>query len=503
MIAGRFDYVILGGGTAACVLVHQLLKRGNFSIALVEAGGGPTGKRIHTPALYPTIWGGAKDWKWKTVPQPNLWNRRISWPRGKMLGGSSNMNAMILSFGHPDDQADYPDGFDFAAAIDSCSSLRDESRLGESSNGEASNSVLSRSFLEAAKQCEDTNFEAIEFAKTIRNGRRFSAYHAFLQPLLSHPMLTVFENSQALHVCFADQRAIGAEIQIAGQPQPQILAANRQVILCGGTIGSPEILMRSGIGWAEDLAALQVETVVECEAVGKHLQDHLAFPIIAAVCSSNSLPPISDIKSRLEYAKNRGGPLASNLAEVGAFFSLDSNSKRPDFQIHFTPTHYLKYPLGASWTAACSLALTPLHPRSTGRVSIDPATRQLQIDPAYLSNQSDLDEFIAAIRRAGNLLQCEPLAQSICDEYLLLPRCRLAQLESFEGLAETIQKRVSSIFHPVGTCGMGRVVNQRFEVVGVDGLSVVDASVIPAATTGNPQVIVMALASAAIASLIG
>ena len=499
----EFDYVIVGGGTAGCVLAGELHRRQAGSIALIESGFQPMGRRIHTPALYSSLFGSHWDYHFKTIPQPSLRDRKIRWPRGKMLGGCSGINAMIYSRGSPFDFLEWPAEWQFKEVLPFFQS--NEHRLfGEPGPASISQTQLkphplSERFLLAAQQAgmsvlADLGVEARPgvcfYQRTQQAGRRLTTYSVFLKQSPPH----LITNATVEKILIEDQKATGVRFVTGNQAFE--LKARRGVVLTAGTIHSPVLLQRSGIGLVETLERSGVEAKLPLEGVGANLQDHLVFPMIYAACGLNSMVSFEDRNARFQYASDRTGPLSSNIAEAGGFSMLGKTNpaksqERPQIQWHFTPTHYLEYSACRDPRNAWTIGVTLLHPKSRGRIQIaSDENNPLIIDPGYLSNAEDLDQTIAAITQANAIAEQPALAQ--CHSGQLLPG---AKRNSPERIESSIRAYATTIYHPVGTCAIGSdnqsVVDSQLRVHGLENLYIADASVIPKLPSANPQAIVM------------
>jgi choline dehydrogenase len=495
-----FDYVVVGGGTAGCVVAGELARRGIGSIAVLEQGSPPVGRRVRTPCLYPTLFVSRWAEAWRTSPQPHLRGRRIAWPRGKMFGGSTGLNAMIYLRATPEDFQAWPATWSYEEVDPIYQAIEHRIFQDAEASGQSSLEVplehiqpVSERFLEAARLSGFSSLPArtvqpqpgcLRYRRTQRRGRRCTTYEYFLKPYLDGTSLRRFDNTFVEEILFRDDRAVG--VRLRHENSVSEIHANKALILCGGTIQTPAILMRSGIGRRDRLKVAGIVCRIELP-VGENLQDHLVFPVVHATSSDHSLPRIFSREQRIEYAKSREGLMTSNIAEVGGFFQ--SSDAGLDFQLHFTPTHYLEYAAREEPTSAWSIGVTPLHPKSRGMICFDEKQPgDLIIDPSYLSAASDRSDIESAIQIAESIA-----AQSPLDEISLgriLPK-------NGKDLRSAIAAYSTSIFHPVGTCKMGEdedsVVSSRMQVRGVNHLYIADASVIPELTSGNPQATVMML----------
>ncbi len=506
-----FDFVIVGGGTAGCVLAGRLLELRAGSVAIVEQGGEPRGPRIYRPALYPSLFGSRWDEGLETVPQANLRSRRLNWPRGKMLGGSSGMNAMIYSRGNPADFEAWPEDWSYEKNLKAFCTV--EQRIfNEPGNDDSGSStlapsihLLSERFLAAAEQFglprrSHGSIEAVvggcQYRRTARKGRRLTTYDLFLKAKIENEDLSVFPNFTAERILMKNDQAVG----VVGTDRHgrSEIRASKAVILSIGSVRSPALLLRSGIGPAEDLKDIDVEVRIELDDVGRNLQDHLVYPIIYSTSEDMAIEKEFSRTSRLQYVESRDGAIASNLAEVGAFLSLDgsgdASSARPDVQLHFTPNHYLEYPIREKPKPAWSIGVTLLHPKSRGAVRCQRGdSNEVLIDPSCLSDPSDIARTIEAVRKAEGIARQTAL-QSVAGPELLPGKYGTSDFR----LESSIRAYSTTIFHPVGTCSMptstsAGVVDENLLVRGTRNLFVADASVIPNLPSANPQAVVMML----------
>ncbi len=535
----NYDFIVIGGGLAGCLMARRLIESHCGKVALIEAGDtGGTGRsdvRTVVPAFYPRTFGTSLDWGFSTVPQGGLSGRRIAWPRGKTLGGSGAINAMIYLQASQSDfnrwaQAgcsgwDWPAIENFLATLSHSSKLCPVSEL--CVNELSAPHPWSLRFMEACVEFGLSQQEAWNqsipntcglYSLTQRNGRR---HHTGLQLLDILPTSSfdlyrgyTVQNLQLVSDKVAKVRMLDCENRVIE------LRSEGEVVLCAGAIGTPEILLRSGIGPADSLRALGVGVVRDLPGVGENLQDHLVYPLVYQTKVSGGLPSRFTIAQRKRYRSQEGdlhsNPLASNIAEAGALFSNNSfppiASSRsadgtagflsglgpidPDFQIHFTPTHYLKYPSRSAPANCLSLTVNDLHPRSRGRVQlldIHPRSAPL-IDPAYLSHSEDLTRLIAAIETCREIARCRSLHSLIAEE--LLPGSKRTGLSS---ISRSIQTFSQSIYHPVGTCRMGidanAVVDSNLRVRGCSNLHVADASILPDLPSANTQAVTLLVAA--------
>ncbi len=508
---GEFDYVIVGAGSAGCVLANRLSEDPSVSVCLLEAGGADKDPLIHAPigfAFFPD-WSPV-NWKFDTIPQKHLNNRVCYQPRGRVLGGSSSINAMIYIRGSRADYDHWADegatGWDWEGVLPYFKKAENNER-GEDAYHSVSGPLsvsdlryhnpLSEIFLEAARelqlpQSEDFNGETQEgmgfYQVTQRNGRRCSAAVAYLDPAKERTNLTVITGAHAERVVFDGKRANGVEFQQKGAGKT--VSAKREVILSGGAFQSPQMLMLSGVGPGAHLQEHGVAIVADAPDVGGNLQDHLDYTALYKTPSEESVglnfgmvrkffPSLS------AYRKRGEGPFTSNLAESGGFLKTDPGEAEPDIQLHFLPAlvddHGRKKHLGGG--ISCHACV--LRPKSRGSVRLgsnDPMAPPA-IDPNFLSDEDDLHRLVKGARIIERIFAA-PAFQAVKGEQLYLE-----DGASDDALIDDIRNRSDTIYHPVGTCRMGTdekaVTDPQLRVNGVEGLRVVDASVMPYLVSGN------------------
>jgi choline dehydrogenase len=465
-----------------------LAERG-FCVAIVEAG--PDVAVNRTPALYPHSFGSGDDWGFETVPQANLANRRIRWPRGRGPGGSTRINAMIW---YPPTDADLAQlsvagGPEWTVSA-LANSLVEVTRWVDPEQPRWT-SGATRRFLDGTKSL---GLVANVFSRMTHDGQRRTAADVLHESTAVTAITRV--PGDVKKVCIENGRAIGVELSSIGNTEPELIWAHRSVIVCAGAVASPSLLIQSGIGPQDMLDANAITTVVVADEMGRNLCDHLIMPVTFATQSCDrfpSSPSCGDI-SRFRIAHT--GPLASNLAECGGVFSLRQDDEDFLAQVHVTPTHYLLHPDDRA-PAAMTIGVNLCNPRSRGCIrfkrDVNPAMQGLEIDPAYLNESRDLNQLLAAVEFARSLARQPPLASFVGGE--LVPSAKRSNRES---IVRAVARYAQTLYHPTGTCRMGRdmgaVVDERLAVRGVSGLHVVDASVLPAIPSVNPNAIVMMLA---------
>lgn len=530
-----FDYIIVGGGSAGCVLANRLSADPEVRVCVLEAGPRDWLPFIHIPlGVIALMWGKTFNWAYHTVPQKRLHNRRLFWPRGKTLGGSSAVNAMCYTRGHPGDYDDWAaagnEGWGYRDLLPHFKAGENFEPGGNEFHGTGGgynvaeprySNRLSYVFLQAAAECgypanddfsgrTDEGFGFYHVAQ--KDGRRCSNAHAFLHPVSDRPNLTVYTRAQVLNVRLDGQRATGVTVKQGRRGKPVTLNAEREVLLSGGAINSPQLLMLSGIGPREELEPHGIPVRHELPGVGRNLQDHLDITLIHREKTRHSLRlhPLwlltHGVKALWQYfLGGRRGLLVSNVAETGGFVKLRPEDERPSLQCHFIPAieqehaHYLRNTVRYH---GYSLRICDLHPLSRGRIGLASADPQAApvIDPNYLAEPRDMENLVEAVKLGRRLLDSEAFAPYYRDE--LTPG---RDVVGDEDIREFIRAEAETIYHPVGTCHMGRdadaVVDDRLRVHGIEGLRVVDASIMPTLTGSNTNAPVTAIAEKAAAMI--
>ena len=530
-MADAFDFVVVGAGTAGCVLAARLSEDPRNTVCLLEAGGEDRHPFIHVPAtVAAAIARPSLNWRFMTVPQPALDNRRIPLPRGRVVGGSGSINGMVYFRGQPRDFDDwaamgnpgwgYRDVLPYFVRSENNGSYADSPWHGRSGPIRVSHiprpNPMIAAFLEAMrslgfKRCEDFNGPDPEGyglrQGTIRNGRRDSTAVAYLRPARARSNLDVRTESLATRILFENGRAVGVQVERAGQLQR--LQACREVVVCAGAVQSPQILLLSGIGDGEALRALGIEARQHLPGVGANYHDHLAAGILMEMSNSESYGISLRAAPRgawnlLEYALFRRGPFASNVFEANAFVRSAPDRHRPDLQIVFQPARRnpgtFPFPLGHGF----ALSVVHLYPRSRGRVSLaspDPHVPPA-VDPNLLADPEDLPPTLRGLELSRRIIAAPAFARYRAVEVQPGPA-----EQGDAALAGYVRRTAYTVHHPVGSCRMGTdadaVVDAALCVHGVAGLRVVDASVFPRILGGNTNAAVVMVAEKAADMILG
>ncbi|PKO60889.1 MAG: glucose-methanol-choline oxidoreductase [Betaproteobacteria bacterium HGW-Betaproteobacteria-18] len=520
-----YDYLIIGGGSAGCVLAARLSEDPHNRVALLEAGPADSSVLIHCPAgLAVMAKFGLSGWNLNTVPQAGLNGRSGYQPRGKVLGGSSSLNAMIYTRGHPSDYdfwaAQGNPGWSYADVLPYFKKSEHNERGADAFHGVdgplnvmdlRSPNRFGELFVQAGEQAgylRNADFNGVQqegvglYQVTHKYGERHSAAKAYVTPNLSRPNLKVFTGALTTRILMDGKRAVGVEYVHEGQTRR--LKCRREVLLCAGAIQSPQILMLSGIGPREHLLAHQIVPIHHLPGVGQHLHDHIDVVQVVDVPKAKDLfgvsssAAVSILKGIFEWRKQRSGMLTTNFAEAGGFIKSDPFEDIPDLQLHFVIGKLINHGRTTTLGHGFSCHVCLLRPLSRGSVrlaSSDPQALPL-VDPAFLSEPDDMARMVRGFKLVRHILGQSALAQFGGREL-----AATAKAQTDEEIEQVIRNLADTIYHPVGSCRMGPgemdVVDAELRVHGLQGLRVVDASIMPCIVSGNTNAPVIMIAEKA------
>lgn len=504
------DFIVIGAGSAGCAVAGRLAEIPGATVTLLEAGGRDNNPWLHIPVGYAkTMYHPTISWNFMTEPEPELHGRRIPWPRGRVLGGTSAINGLVYLRGQVEDFEHWRQmdcrGWGFEDVLPFFRQAEDNERGADAIHGAGGplavsdlrdNNPISAAFIEAAVEIglpRTRDFNGIVqegagwYQTTTRNGRRCSSFTAYLRP--ARPNVRVETNAQTRRLLIEDGRCVGVEYSQGGQVKQ--LRARREVVLSGGAIHSPQILMLSGIGDAAQLQAHGIPVLRHAPGVGRNLQDHfqarLLFRATQKVTLNDVLAsPFGKFKAGLEYTLKRTGPLTYAAATSGLFAKVLPQSATPDVQFHFIPFSAEKMSDGLHKFPGFTMSVCQLRPESRGTITL--ASGRVEDAPLihanYLTAQTDRDCMVAGLQLGRRLAATNALKPWIAEEFLPGPAAA-----SDEDLLEFCRQHGNTIYHPSGTCRMGEddgaVVNSQLKVHGIEGLRVADASIMPTVLSGN------------------
>ncbi|QIE54222.1 choline dehydrogenase [Pikeienuella piscinae] len=506
------DYVIVGAGSAGCVVANRLSADPSVRVALLEAGGPDRSPWIHIPVGYfKTMNNPAFDWRYRTEPDPGLNGRQLDWPRGKVLGGSSSLNGLLYVRGQPEDYDRWAQmgarGWAWPEVLPLFKRAEDQERGADEHHGaggplSVSDPRISRAICDewvAAAQAAghkfnpDCNGETQEgvgyFQLTVRNGRRCSAATAYLRPARGRENLRIVTRAQAEKVEIEDGRATAVVWRDAGGRLHRA-RAHAEVILASGAIGSPQLLMLSGVGEGAHLQEHGIPVIRDCADVGRNLQDHLQARLVLKCNSPTLNDEVRSLANKariaLRYALFRSGPMTMAASLAFGFLKTADHLATPDIQFHIQPWSADSPGEGVHPFSAFTVSVCQLRPESRGEIRLrsPSATAHPTIRPNYLATETDRRTIVAGIRMARDIAREAPLKAHISEEFR--PG---AAVESDAALLDWARNSATTIYHPAGTCRMGSdegaVTDARLRVRGVTGLRVADCSIMPEIVSGN------------------
>ncbi|MFI9835409.1 GMC family oxidoreductase [Nonomuraea sp. NPDC051941] len=493
----EYDYVIVGAGSAGCVLANRLSADPGVTVALVEAGGQDDKLEIRMPAGFAKLFKTDYDWNYTTAKQGEMSGRELYWPRGRVIGGSSSLNAQMWVRGCERDYDQWGvSGWSYSEVLPYFT--RAEHRVGSNEGGVYGTSgplyiselrspnVTTAAFLKACEELGLTRLKELNGPSnegysptpvTQNRGRRWSSADAYLRPAKGRPNLHVITGATVDRVVFEGRRAIGIEHSGGAQ-----VRAKGEVILSAGAIGSPYLLMRSGVGAPDELRDAGVTVVHELPEVGKNLQDHLSSGVYVECKQPVTLTKAESISNLLRYIVLRSGMLTTNVGEAVAFIRTSAEEPAPDIELIFAPGPFVDHGLTPPTGHGLTVGVVLLQPESRGRVGLN--GRDVVIDPGYLSAEADVKRLVAGLKTAKQVF-----ATAAMKPWAGGPMAPYWAPESDEELARWVRERGETLYHPVGTCRMGTddasVVDPSLRVRGVEGLRVVDVSVMPTLNRGH------------------
>ena len=512
-----WHYIVIGAGAAGCAVAYRLSLAGHLPpVLLLEAGPDDTDPRIKVPSAFPQLLGSRFDWGYQTAPQRGAESRQMRWPRGRVLGGSTSINAMVYQRGH---RAVYDEwaalgnpGWDYETMLPNFKRNQNQMRgnnkyhaTGGPLNVEDQRdpNPMTIAMIEAANNLgyplnSDFNGAVQEgfglFQVTQRKGIRHSAADAYLRPSQQNN-LAWKTDAHVTRLLFDQDRCVGVEYMQLGELHQ--VRAKVEVLVCAGTINSPQLLMLSGIGPADHLREHGIDVIADVPGVGQNLQDHPAMMLSWATKHASSKLRRSRRVNKLAYKMIKRGKLASPLAEGGGFVTLGDEAICPDAQFHFIPDYFIGHGDHSPGGAGITIAASAVRPRSRGAITLESSDpfAPPRIDPRYFDDPRDLETLVEAAKLAREFTRQKPLSKYIQTEYM--PG---ASITEDDHLAEVIRAHAQTMYHPAGTCKMGpesdpmAVVDANLHVRGVQGLRVIDASIMPTIANANINAATQAIA---------
>ncbi|WP_205967564.1 GMC family oxidoreductase N-terminal domain-containing protein [Paraglaciecola sp. 20A4] len=502
----EYDYVVIGAGSAGCAIAARLSEDAANKVLILEAGPADTNDFIHIPATFPLLFKTPLDWNYRSEPQASLNGGTLYMPRGKVFGGCSSINAMIYQRGHTstyDTWGKTNPGWSYADVLPMFKKSETNSRGASKAHGGdgplnvsdlSDPNPITIAMVEASKEAgyamnhdfNDGQQEGIGmFQVTQKNGRRESTAVSYLHPAIDSGRLTAQAEAMVLKIIVTDGRATGVKILVDGKEHT--VTARKEIILSGGAINSPQILMTSGIGPKDHLEEHGITVIHDLPGVGQNLQDHYMMPVVYTCTKPISLSQAGSEEQAALYGKGKG-LLTSNIGEGGGFLKINPESSAPDLQFHFVPGYFILDGVGNPTDGSDAFTILPSLVQSKGKGSVtlasaDPKTKPL-INPNIFQNESDYDVLIAGMKIARKIIAASALDDLRGKEFLPGPA-----VQTDEEIKSYINKYIQTIYHPVGTCKMGNdemaVVDHELRVHGIDGLRVADASIMPTIINAN------------------